>query len=374
MAKSTKQKRNQRISWLINLGGLLAFGFILYLGGTEAWRQILHGDSRYVLAAAGVTLLWNFVAAWRWAIIANHLVGSPEPTPFRYYFTFHMLGMFIGQVVPITAGMLGGRPVALSLSRGVSLKRAGLSVFVDKLFDLLLALLLATPIALFLVKWIDLTLALSLMGAVALGALIGFWFQFERGIVLVGKVGEQLSRPLARLPILGPRLVRRIPDQFHRLTTTTLLPNRLAARTYLLTLVMYSLLWARLYLISLALGLSIPGHLLAMGITVTQLALIFSVTPGSLGFLEGGWAAVLGLGGVTVDQFSIFVIGRRAYVLVFTAINTLLAFAWIRESPARLFREVLSASRKGEIEATEIAVDPQPALSPTPDLAQDRSE
>ncbi len=371
MAKSAKQKRNQRISWLINLGGLLAFGFILYLGGAEAWRQILHGDWRYVLAAAGVTLLWNFVAAWRWAIIANHLVSSPEPTPFRYYFTYHMLGMFIGQVVPITVGMLGGRPVALSLSRGVSLKRAGLSVFVDKLFDLLLALLLATPIALFLVQWIDLPLALSLMGAIALGALLVFGFQFERGIVLVGKVGERLSKPLARLPILGPRLVRRIPDQFHRLTTTTLLPNRLAARTFLLTLVMYFLLWARLYLISLALGLNIPSHLFAMGIAVTQLALIFSVTPGSLGFLEGGWAAVLGLGGVTVDQFSIFVIGRRAYVLVFTVINTLLAFAWIRESPARLFREVLSASRKGEIETTEIALDPQPALPPTVDHSQD---
>jgi uncharacterized protein (TIRG00374 family) len=358
MEQSTKQKRNQRISWLINLAGVLAFGFILYLGGVEAWQQIIHGDWRFVLAAAAVTLLWNLVAAWRWSIIANHLVNLPQGVPFRYYFTYHMLGMFIGQVVPITVGMLGGRPVALSLSRGASLKRAGLSVFVDKLFDLLLALLLALPIALFLVKWIGLALALSLMGAAALGALVFIRLEFERGIVLVGKIGERLSKPLARLPIFGPRLVRRIPDQFHRLTTTTLLPNRLAARTYLLTLAMYFLLWARLYLISQALNLNIPAYLLAMGISITQLALIFSVTPGSLGFLEGGWAAVLGLGGLSVDQFSIFVIGRRAYVLVFTLINTLLAFGWIRESPARLFREVLSASRKGEIETTEIIIDP----------------
>ncbi len=374
MEKSAKQKRNQGISWLINLAGILAFAFILYLGGAEAWQQIIHGDWRYVLAAAAVTLLWNFVAAWRWSIIANHLISSPEVTPFRYYFTYHMLGMFIGQVVPITVGMLGGRPVALSLSRGVSLKRAGLSVFVDKLFDLVLALLLAIPIALFLVKWIGLTLALSLMGAAALGALVLIRLEFERVIVLVGKIGERLSKPLARLPILGPRLVRRIPDQFHRLTTTTLLPNRLAARTYLLTLGMYLLLWARLCLIAQALNLNIPSYLLAMGISITQLALIFSVTPGSLGFLEGGWAAVLGLGGLSVDQFSIFVIGRRAYVLVFTLINTLLAFGWIRESPARLFREVLSASRKGEIETAEAAIDPTPVLPSSSDNLQGSGE
>ena len=57
-------------------------------------------------------------------------------------------------------------------------------------------------------------------------------------------------------------------------------------------------------------------------------------------------AAVLGLGGLTLDQITTFLIGRRAFVLVFTLIGTLLAFAWIRESPARLFRAVMEASRR----------------------------
>jgi uncharacterized membrane protein YbhN (UPF0104 family) len=122
--------------------------------------------------------------------------------------------------------------------------------------------------------------------------------------------------------------------------------NRVALQAFLLTLVMYGLLSARLFFIAQALRLDVPWHLLAMGIAVTQLAVVFSVTPGSLGFLEGGWAAVLGLGGVTLDQFTTFVIGRRAFVLVFTLIGTLLAFAWIRESPAHLFRAVVDASRR----------------------------
>ena len=110
---------------------------------------------------------------------------------------------------------------------------------------------------------------------------------------------------------------------------------------------------------------------LAMGISVTQLALVFSVTPGSLGFLEGGWAAVLGLAGLTLDQFTTFVIGRRALVLVFTLIGTLLAFAWVRESPARLFRAVVDASRKPSEGASQLeagaSVEEEPD-EPEPEL------
>ena len=76
------------------------------------------------------------------------------------------------------------------------------------------------------------------------------------------------------------------------------------------------------------------------------MAVVFAITPGSLGFLEGGWAAVFSLAGLELEQFTTFVIGRRAFVLVFTLVGTLLAFAWIRESPAHLFRAVMEASRR----------------------------
>ncbi len=344
--QQARRKRNQILSWLINLAGILVFALILHLGGVEAWQQIIHGDWRYILAAFAVTLLWNVVAAYRWSIIANEVIDFQEPCPYRYYFTYHMIGMLIGQVVPVTVGMLGGRPVALSLSRSVSLKRAALSVFLDKLFDLILAVLLVTPVALYLVGWISLPLALGAMGAIALAGLLLVIWQYERALQLVGRVGSRVAQPLTHVPVIGRRLIHRLPQQLERLSTNTFLSNRLAARSFLLTLLLYSLLSARLYFISQALRLDIPWYILSMGVSVTQLALIFAVTPGSLGFLEGGWAAVLGLAGLSREQFTIFVIGRRAYVLIFTLINTLLAFAWIRQSPAGLFRAVLRASRQ----------------------------
>lgn len=340
-----KQRRNRILSWAINLAGILAFGLILWLGGIEAWRQIVQGDWRYVLAALGVTLLWNLVAAFRWSLIANRVVGA-KICAYRYFFTYQMLGMLTGQVVPITIGMLGARPVALSLSQQVSLGRSALSVFMDKLFDLVLALLLVIPVALFLVGWIERPLAFGIMGCVVVVAALLIGWQYEQAIRFFGQLGTRFAGPLARVPVIGRRLVRRLPGQLDRLSSETFVENRVALQAFLLTLVMYGLLSARLFFIAQALRLEIPWYLLAMGIAVTQLALVFSITPGSLGFLEGGWAAVLGLAGLTLDQFTTFVIGRRAFVLVFTLIGTLLAFAWIRESPAHLFRAVVDASRK----------------------------
>jgi len=349
-ADQKKQKRNRILSWGINLAGVLVFALILYLGGLDAWEQIIQGDWRYMLAAFAVTLLWNLLAAYRWSLIANRLAGNPDICAYRYFFTYHMLGMLMGQVVPVTVGMLGGRPAALSLSQEVPLKRSVLSVFLDKLFDLILAVLLVTPVALYLVGWIARPLAFALMGGLVVAGVLFIAWNYKRALRLVGQIGSKVAQPMAKLPVIGRRLVQRLPQQLDRLSNETLLDNWLAVRTFLLTVVMYSLLAARMFFISQALRLEIPWHLLAMGVCVTQLALIFSVTPGSLGFLEGGWAAVLGLAGLTADQIFIFVIGRRAYVLVFTLVDTLLAFVWIRESPARLFRAVLGASRQPKSE------------------------
>jgi uncharacterized protein (TIRG00374 family) len=344
-ASQTKQRRNRILSWAVNLAGVLAFGLILYLGGVEAWEQIIEGDWRYVVAALAVTLLWNVVAAFRWALIANRVVGA-RICAFRYFFTYQMIGMLTGQVVPITIGMLGARPVALSLSQQVPLRRSALSVFFDKLFDLVLALLFIIPVALFLVGWIEQPLAYGIMGSVVVAGVLLIGWRYEQGIRFFGRLGARFARSLSVVPVIGRRLVSRLPEQLERLSSETFLENKVALQAFLLTLVMYALLSARLFFIAQALRLDIPWHLLAMGIAVTQLALVFSVTPGSLGFLEGGWGAVLGLAGLTLDQFTTFVIGRRAFVLVFTLIGTLLAFAWIRESPAGLFRAVLDASRQ----------------------------
>jgi uncharacterized protein (TIRG00374 family) len=350
-AERSQQKKRKLLAWIINLAGVLVFALILYLGGVEVWQQILQSDLRYVLAGLVATLLWNLIAAYRWHLIADAVTEGNPGGSFRYYFTYHMIGMTTGQLVPIGVGLLGGRAAALSLSGAVSPRRAVLSVVLDKFFDLILAVLLVIPIACYLVHWMSLPVALGSMGAVVIiGAVLIGW-QYEGTMRWLARMASRLSRPLARLPVVGQRLMSRLPQQMERLTTESFVTNRKALRLFGLTLILYTLLCVRLILLTEALRLEIPWYLLVMGVAVTQLTLIFAITPGSLGFLEGGWAAVFALGGQTLDEFTVFVIGRRAFVLVYTLICTLLAFAWVRESPARLFRAVLTPRQPADDEA-----------------------
>lgn len=340
-----QRQRNRILTWGINLVGILIFALILYLGGVEDWQQIIQSDWRYLLAGLAAALVWNLIAAYRWFLIADAVTEGKHGPAYRYYFTYHMLGMAIGQLVPISVGMLGGRPVALSLSGTVPLRRAVLSVVLDKFFDVILALSLLIPIACYLVDWISLPLALGLIAVIVVveASLIGW--QYERMMRWLARVALGLSRPLVRVPFIGQRLMSRLPQQLERLANETFVTNRKAVQLFGLTLILYSLLAVRLMLIALALRLEIPWYLLAMGVAVTQFTLIFSITPGSLGILEAGWYAVFLLGD-QVAVYTVFVIGRRAFVLIYTLVCTLLAFVWIRESPARLFRSVLSASRR----------------------------
>jgi uncharacterized membrane protein YbhN (UPF0104 family) len=171
----------------------------------------------------------------------------------------------------------------------------------------------------------------------------GLWY--EQALRWLGRLASRLARLLTGLPLVGGRLLRRLPGQIDRVTAENWVPNPLAVRVFALTVLLYLLLSIRLFYISQALHLGLPWSLMAMGACVTQLTLIFAFTPGSIGFLEGGWTAVLSLAGLPPGQIILFLIGRRAFTVAFTLIDTLLAFAWIRESPARLFRAVLGASR-----------------------------
>ena len=339
------RKRSRLLSWSVNLSGILAFALILHWGGAQVWRQIVQADLRYLLAALITTLLWNMVAAYRWSRIADEVADHQRVCSYRYYLTYHMIGMLTGGLMSITVGMLGGRTVALSLSRGLSIKLSALSTFLDKVFDLILALVIAVPAALYLMGWMELPLALVLIGGTVVASFVVLLWQYGQAVRLARRCFNFLARLLARVPLVGKRVSAGLPGELDGDSESISLSHRTALQAFLLTVIMYSLLSTRLILIALALRLEIPWYLLAMGVSITQLSVLFAITPGSLGFLEGGWWAVLTFGGLKLDQFTAFVVGRRAFALAFTIIGVALAFAWIRESPARLFRAMIQRSR-----------------------------
>jgi uncharacterized protein (TIRG00374 family) len=111
------------------------------------------------------------------------------------------------------------------------------------------------------------------------------------------------------------------------------------------TLTRYLLVIARLHLLILALGLSIPLSVLLPGIIVAQASLIFAFTPGALGILEGGWYMVLSAVGVPQIDRSTFLIGQRVFWFIFTSGIFLVVYL---ASGARWLKEYQEAADRSE--------------------------
>jgi uncharacterized membrane protein YbhN (UPF0104 family) len=56
------------------------------------------------------------------------------------------------------------------------------------------------------------------------------------------------------------------------------------------------------------------------------MALAFAITPGAIGFLEGGWYAILTAGGIREIERSAFLIGQRVYLSLFIGIIFILTY------------------------------------------------
>jgi uncharacterized membrane protein YbhN (UPF0104 family) len=81
---------------------------------------------------------------------------------------------------------------------------------------------------------------------------------------------------------------------------------------------------AKLYIISgrmvflgLAFSAPISWECFLLGVPVAQLSMLFAFTPGSVGFLEAGWLAVLAAQGVASESVLTVLLGLRVTNFVF---------------------------------------------------------
>jgi uncharacterized membrane protein YbhN (UPF0104 family) len=296
--------------WLrlvLQLLSLALFGLIFWLGGPEAWRQVLSGDLRGILPAFLLSGMAGMLAATRLRIIAGSVAGREMPSWCRFYY-LNMTARALGLVVPRGLSTLGGKSVALK-ALGVPLKRSVWLVLMDNVFDVGLLSVLVIPSLLFLRGLISLGgfIALSLGLVAALGG--GLWWAIATGRLIA------LLRWLGRIPWLAS--VLRIGPE---IPADLLPPSPVSLKALGLSVLVNGVIALRFYYIARAVGLGYPCALFVAALPVTQLSLLLAVTPGGLGLFEAGWYGVLLLGGVISQDALSFVIAQRAYVFVFVLI------------------------------------------------------
>lgn len=313
-----KRRRFNRglVRVLIGALSLALFGAVLYVGGVDAWRQLLDADGRWVGLAFACTALLTLVSAARWGSIANALAGTRLCST-RAYYHYLMMGRTAGLVIPEAVAVHTLGPLAMKAGGHASFSLAFAALLIDRLYDLGLSGLLLLPTAALALGLIGVRTCAALFGAVFLlsGVVIWAWY---RPLVAWGlRVREWVLVRAEHLGWLRRLLDTRPGHQLVSLRADQLPLPSTALRAYGLTVLRYGLMAGRFAAVSCAVGVAVPPLWLFVGIPIAQMGLLFSVTPGALGAMEAGWLGVLLLAGLPRRQIATFLIAQRAAITVF---------------------------------------------------------
>ncbi len=308
---------------ILSILGILIFGAIVYYGGVEVLRQVAQVNLFYLgwaFVAAGSAA---FLTSMRWGLIVNSLEGRVVGSRL-HYFHYVMMGKISSLFVSQYLGDYGVRPLALRASGTTTLGRAFYSVLLDRLFDLILSLLLVLPTLLYLVKIISADV-LMLLIVIVLGS---YWAISARNYRVLADCLSAIIRAIRRgrerIPLVAKTIERGAQTLEGARKGLEDLGQRCITSANFLTFGRYLAMALRAYFISLALNLAMPFWVVFLSVGIVRFSLLFAVAPGRLGVLEVGWYGVLALAGMESSTIIPFLIGLRVYGFLFNAMLALL--------------------------------------------------
>jgi uncharacterized protein (TIRG00374 family) len=262
------------------------------------------------LAYLCLTVALVALSALKW----KRVVEVFEPDPLRragagFYFQYTALGQLLGQVLPLHVSSATARSLALRLHHRMPVVRGVATSVVEQVFDLLVPSVFLIPSLLLLSGLVDLfqwaALAATLL---ALTAIMVAVLAEPIFLALAGGMDAVAHRWRARRFEKAAGALREARE-------LGLFKRRLALSMFLLSLVRFVVLFARVATVLGGLALPVGVVELIEIMPLAQLSLVVAVTPGSLGVSEWAWTALLGLVGADLESAVVFVLLRRLMAL-----------------------------------------------------------
>jgi len=254
----------------------------------------------FVAVSFVASALGLLVTALRWQCLAEGLGGTP--LPWTRYTKALALNRLLALFLPAVLVEVVGRSTTLRAAGSRdSWGRLGGVIVLERLADLVF------PLA--LVAWGLATrtarpeLAWGSLALVATATLIGTIAALHP----VSTFAAAVHHRLRRRPLPAPELPA---------------PSRQVRRALaLLSAARYACVVTQFWALGVAAGVTLPALALIPASAVAQLAMIIAVTPGGLGFQEGGWAGGLAWQGVEAVESAVFILAARVgMVLNFAAL------------------------------------------------------
>jgi uncharacterized protein (TIRG00374 family) len=327
-----KQPRFRLARRLLSLlAGLLIVSFLISLIGLDQITSEIHPDFALLVIAVVAISLMLAVFAVRWAFLVNSLNGERKVSVFDCYF-YSVSSLASGLLFAQSATVIVVRSAALNRLNHVSLKASISSVIIDKIFDLSYIFFFIIPVLLFVLKAVSLAQACLIALLVFCGAAILITSKYAVWMRLIKAVIHLALSVTAGTPFL--KRFKRLPqdENSQPVDDWQILKRGAVLRAFWLTALGELMLVARSYLIARAIGLDISPLALFMGITLTQLSLIFAFTPGGLGIVEIGWYVALSEAHTIPSEIGAFLLAHRVFqsAAIVAIWLSLYVWRWIR--------------------------------------------
>jgi glycosyltransferase 2 family protein len=291
--------------------GLAVSGCFAYLAVRnvhvdQVWEGLKESNYWWVVPSLGLLAASLALRALRW----RFLFGAATRPPYLPVLSATILGQFFNNVLPARAGE-AARVIALNRSTRVSRAETVATVVVERLYDVLVLLVLLFALLPWLpqVTWVHAAaiLAVVLVAGTALGILVLIRFG-ERPVRFV-------LRPLARLPFVSLERTEAAAASLVR-GAASLHDPWLALVALALTAVSWFLLGLSAWVLMLGFDLDLSPLAGVLVIVAVGLSMILPSSPAAVGVFE---AAVL----VTLRAYGIPKSGALSYALVLHAVNFL---------------------------------------------------
>jgi uncharacterized protein (TIRG00374 family) len=311
--------------------GLIIVGFLISFIGLDQILSELRPNPVLLIAASVVINVMLAVFAARWAILVNGLTSERKASIFDCYF-YSVSSLASGLLFAQSATVIVVRSAALNRLNHVSLKVSISSVIIDKIFDLSYIFFFIIPVLLFFLKAVSLAQACLIALLIFCGAAVLITSKYAVWMRLIKAVINLALSVTARTPFL--KRFKRLPqdENSQPVDDWQILKRGAVLRAFWLTALGELMLVARSYLIARAIGLDISPLALFMGITLTQLSLIFAFTPGGLGIVEIGWYVALSEAHTIPSEIGAFLLAHRVFqsAAIVAIWLSLYVWRWIR--------------------------------------------
>ena len=285
----------------------------------QVFDKLQHLNFIFVACVLLSTFIHLWLSAYKWRLITEKLTKNNDRSP-NFYLSYMILANLVIQFLPQHIGMTFVQSLAVKLHKVGSLSKGVFSVVYDQFLNILIPLILLPSSVLFILGKISLSLAIFLyLGILLLAHYVITQWHKPIIIFIVDKYWQLkrlLSKNRSSLPVENK--IEDIP----------ILSTRFTVRLFWLSVLRHINWTLRSFFVVLAGNFAIKFWSILFTINIVQSAMLVSITPANLGFMEWSWIGSLGLLGVPAVETGNFAILQRIITLSSIVLIALIFWAF----------------------------------------------